>query len=411
MQIALKCKISLSKKMRTLLQNGGSIVLTSNSINSGKGDGTLVISDNGNKELDVSDLINKETSIMITPVEVSQGVGNASVSNIYNNQRDPNPGVSNVFSNNQPQQGHQTQRNVIDRMAATQPPEQGQNNRAYYAQDELTVPKEFNEFNDDDFLSYVKNYQELVQAVKESQSKVSDINVSPVSEFDSMNERKNKALLMEQKEKQESIGCDAYIVNEQCASLVINDIGLDLPLNMPKNLGNISARKIASSRDLWKLLKTNKVRIISPNEADHLLKNAGTMTKTYVPELEIYDSRYDAQEEIYEGQVPRNHMPNADVIDLDSPNNQQRESEEMRNLIASGRPSMQRQASGGNVSSLSGGTRRTFHGSGGTDEPSLHEIYSGNEWEIGEDKRKIGRESRRNSAGIHTVASRHSRRR
>jgi hypothetical protein len=428
MQVALKCKISLSKKMRNVLQNGGSIVLTSDSIASGKGEGVLVLSDNGNAELDVSDLMSKETSIMITPIEVSTGESRVtniyndqtqqppSVSNIYNDngQQSPNVqpssrGVTNVFSDNR---SNSQQRNPIDRMAATSPPEHGQNNRAYYNKDELTVPKQFEQTQDADFISYIKNYQELINAIKVSKDKQSSVNVEPISEYDSIHTKRQKALLLEQRDMQESIGCDAYVVNEMCASLTVSDIDLDLPLNMPKNLGNMSAKKLASSRQLWDLFRKDYIRLVSPNEADHLLKNAGTMNQTFVPELGIYDSRYEASDEIYTS-GPGSRTPDADVIDLDASYNQSEESELMGNFRTArgGSPSgPPRGASGGSIQTMSGGTRRTFHGSNGMDEPSLDETYAGNDWKINSDNRHVGQESRRNSKGAQTIASRHSRR-
>ena len=83
MQITLKCKVSLSKKMRSLLQNGSSIILTADSINTGKGEGTLVLTDNNSENININDLLGKETSIMITPTEESQG--DNTVTNIYQN--------------------------------------------------------------------------------------------------------------------------------------------------------------------------------------------------------------------------------------------------------------------------------------------------------------------------------------
>jgi len=420
MQVALKCKISLSKKMRNVLQNGGSIVLTSDSISSGKGEGVLVLTDNGNTELNVSDLMSKETSIMITPVEVSNG--DSRVSNIYADQNNQQPSVSNIYTdqNNQPQNNQPSSRGVtnvfsdrkgsnqsrspIDRMAATSPPEHGQNNRAYYTQDELTVPKQFEQTQDANFISYIKDYQELINAIKVSKEKQSDVNVEPIYDDDPMHVVRQKALLLEKKDMQESIGCDAYVVNEMCASLTVSDIDLDLPLNMPKNLGNMSARKLASSRQLWELFRKDFIRLVSPNEADHLLKNAGKMNQTYVPQLDIYDSSYEAGDDIY-ASSHGSSMAEAEVIDLDSAYNRSSVSEEMSNF----RTARGSAPSGGGAQSLSGGTRRTVHGSGGMDEPSLHEMYAGEDWQV--QKKQVGQESRRNSSGVKTVASRHSSRR
>ena len=421
MQITLKCKISLSKKMRSLLQNGGSIVLTADSINSGKGDGLLVLTDNNRGNVDISDLIGNETSVMITPIEESRGEN--PVTNIFQSTSNNSPGVSQMFNPQynpptQPQQQYRDtyqqeprqsqQRTFVDRMAATTPPEN--NNRSYYIEEELVVPQGMEHTKDPSFISYIKSYQELIEAVNESKDKNCGINVDPITEFDSVHVKRQKALIKEQKDMQESIGRDAYVVNEKCASLSINDIGLDLPLMMPKNLGNISAKKLASSRQLWDLFRQKFIRLITPNEADHLLKNASTINQTYVPELEIYDSRYDAEEMLYRGGA--NSRGNSDDYEtratiLDLENDLDGDTEEMSNLRVAG--SSRRPHAGGEVTSLSGNTRRSFHGSSSLDETYLEDMFSGEDWRIND--RQVGRESRRNESGVKTVASRHSRRR
>lgn len=389
MKVSLKCKVSLSKKMRNLFQNGGSVVLTVDSISSGKGEGLLVLSGNNN-QMDIDDLIDKETSIMLTPTGIYKGDMNSSVGNLFSNVE---------------QKTHTTQnqqRSPIDRLAAQIPPEHGQNNRAYYMQDELEVPQQFKDTQNPSFMSYVKDYQELFNAVNSSKDKESGIHVTEFSERDSMNERKQKALLLERKAMQESIGIDAYVVNEKCANLTINDIGLDLPLNMPRNLGNLSAKRLASSRELWGLFRQDMIRLVSPNEADHLLKNAGTMNKTYVPELEIYDSHYQAEEQLYDEYGKK--VSYAPILDLGS-NMLEGDSEEMRNLRMAGRNDAYNNA-GGNISTLSGSTRRSFHGS--TAEPEyLTDVFSGDEYNL--DGRQVGSQSKRNGAGLKTVASRHRR--
>jgi len=401
MQIALKCKISLSKKMRNILQNGGSIVLTADSINSGKGEGTLILSDHSNNQINADDLMSKETSIMITPTSIDQGGMNASVSHIFSNNQQQTAGVG-AISNQQ--------RTPVDRLAATQPPEPGQNNRSYYTPDELEVPRQFEQTQDPSFLSYIKTYQELISAVKDSKDKRSDIQVEIFAD-DPINVKKEKAMLMERKAMEESIGMDAYVVNENCASLTINDIGLDLPLNMPKNLGTVSARKLASSRDLWHLFKQKLIRIISPNEANHLLKNAGDMNEVYVPGLEIYDSRYEAEDDIYTHGTTvsgERGVTNATMLDLEA-TDLAGDSEEMRMLRMAGGNSRPATASGGSINTLSGNTRRSFHGSGETQYAS--DIHASEEFAIREGDRQVPTQSRRNSKGAKTVASRHSRRR
>lgn len=438
MQISLRCKISLSKKLRNLLQNGGSIVLTADSFDSGKSDGILVLTDNSNTQIDLNDLIGKETSVMLTPTDVVT-IGNTAVSNIFSNQQPRQQTQPQQTQPQQPQpqyqqpqyqqpqyqqpqyeqpqyeqpqyqqprqqpqyqqpQYQQPQRNVIDRMAATQPPEYGQNNRSYYQQNEMVVPEQFKDTQNQDFIAYVRSFQELMEAVKESRSKVSDIN------FENISDPRQRALMMERKEMDESIGLDAYVVNDKCASLSINDIGLDLPLNMPRNLGLLSAKKLAGSRELWQLFKSKMIRLVTPQEANHLLKNADKLNQTYVPTYEIYDSSYEAKETIYDDRRGGNSgYAEATVLDLEM-SSLEEESEEMSNY-RSGSNSPRQTRPSGNFSTLSGGTRRSFHGDSGTDEPSLGELF-GDDSEYGIRGRQVNTQSRRNSHGIKTVAARH----
>jgi hypothetical protein len=420
MKTTLKCKISLSKKMRNLLQDGGSVVLTADSINSGKGEGYLTISDNGAKDLDLNEIMSKETSIMITPVEVSTNDPQPSVTNIYSDAAPQphaqSPGVSNVFNQNASPPSQNSPRNVVDRMAATAPPEHGNNNTSYYSQDELTVPKAFDSNSAPDFMSHINSPQELFEAVNQSKDKDSGINVAQINKTDSMHIVKQKALLLEEKEMLEGIGCAAYVVNEKCASLEISDLGVSLGLNMPKNLGHISAKRLSGSRELWNLFKTGAIRLVSPNEADHLLRNAAAMNATYVPGLEIYDSSYDANEglhEVYSGRRGGGgggggqDFAEATVIDLDhSYNEGYDETEAMSNLRTANASTSRRPSTGGEISNLSGGTRRTFHGSAGNEGEALHVTYAGSEFAVKE--HKIGRDSKINEAGLKTVASRHS---
>ena len=423
MQLTLKCKISLSKKMRSILQNGGQIILTSDPITSGKGDGILVMTDKSNEQIDLTDLLGKETSIMITPTEAFNSQNAPPVSNLFANVAGSG-GVGTISSQQPPQQPqyqqpqyaqppqqyqqpqygnpqydqpqHDQSRTPIDRMAVTQPPPHGQNNSAYYQQNERQVPQQFQQTQEPDFIKFVKTYEELIHKVKESKDKQSDIRLEHI------HNNRERAVAEERKDMEESIGTDAYVVNEKCASLAINDINLVLPLNMPRNLGNISAKRLASSRELWSLFKQGMIRIVSPTEAQHLLKNAGNMSQTYVPELEIYDSKYDAEDNTFSGPDIGGGGMRTPVLDLemgslDGP------SEEMQNLRMAGRQQGGRVAQGGSVSDLAG-TRRSFHGSGGGDEESL-DIFSSDEYKLS--KRHVDTQSLRNSKGMKTVASRH----
>jgi hypothetical protein len=380
----LKCKISLSKKIRSILRNGGSIVLASDSINGGKGEGTLVIKDRMNKELEIEELFGQETSIIITPIEEIETPLNSTVSNIFYDKGEK--------SNNQ--------RTLIDKIAATEIPEN--NNHSYYNKDEIQVPEQFQETQDQGFINYVRDCQELIREINNSKNKSSDIKVEAINENDPPAVVMNKLMQMEKKEMQESIGKDAYVINKKCASLTINDIDLDLPLNYPKNLGNISAKKLANSKDLWNLFNSDMINLITPQEANHLCKNLRNIMDKGVPgELEIYDSIYDAQEVMYDPgsgkNKPETHdFRDAEILDL-SVESLENDSEEMKNLRMS--KDIQKN---NNISrnpealSLSGNVRKSFHSSGDSVEQEKEQI-------IVEKERTIKNQSKTNSKGIKTI--------
>lgn len=380
----LKCKISLSKKIRSILRNGGSIVLASDSINGGKGEGTLVIKDRMNKELKIEELFGQETSIIITPIEEIETPLSSTVSNIFYDKGEKND----------------NQRTLIDKIAATEIPEN--NNHSYYNKDEIQVPEQFQATQDQGFINYVRDCQELMREINNSKNKSSDIKVEAINENDPPAVVMNKLMQMEKKEMQESIGKDAYVINKKCASLTINDIDLDLPLNFPKNLGNISAKKLANSKDLWNLFNSDMINLITPQEANHLCKNLHNIMDKGVPgELEIYDSIYDAQEGMYDSSSGKNKTEthdfrDAEILDL-SVESLENDSEEMKNLRMS--KDIQKN---NNISrnpealSLSGNVRKSFHSSGNSVEQEKEQI-------IVEKGRTIGNQSKTNSKGIKTI--------
>jgi hypothetical protein len=370
MQKTLVCNISLSKKLRALLKGGGSILLTSDSIENGKGTALLNLTDNGNQELNVQDLLNKETSIMVTPVSVREQDSNISVTNIF----------SSLDS------GQQGQRNSIDRLAATAPPTISQVPHALVNQGEVETPNEFLQTEDPNFKDWVTNLQELHDKIQASKNKTSNIDASKYSDI------RQRAVALEQIEREESIGVDAYVVNDSCASLTINDLDLMLQLNMPRNIGHISAKRLSASSELWSLFRQGLIKIISPEKAQHLIKNAGDIQNTVVPELEVYSSADEAEYAMSSVGGPRESVPtqNLSIMDLEG------ESEEMLNLRTA------QSGAQGSARTLSGGTtRRSFHGSGGEldSEDSLSR-FEGMEMS----DRRVTNMSHRNQKGIKTIS-------
>jgi hypothetical protein len=373
MQKTLICNISLSKKLRSLLKSGGSILLTADSIENGKGTALLNISDNRHQDLNVQDLLDKETSIMVTPTGVQEDASSLNAS------------VTNIFSNNDA--GQQGRRTSIDRLAATQPPALGDVPHALVQVDEIQTPDVFDALNDHDCRNFISDMQELVDEVNASKNKRSDIDLNQYSNA------RLQAVAMEQMEKDESIGMDAYVVNDSCASLTINDIDLMLPLDMPKNIGHISARRLSASNELWGLLRQGLIKIISPEKAQFLIKNAGNIQRTVVPELEVYSSSGEAEHAMAEAGGPRDAAP---VLDL-SLNDLEGESEEMSNLRASQSSAVAQ----GSARTLSGGTtRRSFHGAAGEVAEDSLDRFAGME----KVDRRVTNKALVNSKGIKTIS-------
>lgn len=374
MQTTLNCNISLSKKLRAILKNGGSITLAANSVENGKGEALLILSDNGNTELNVQDLIGRETSIMVTPYSI-------------NEQKVQQNAVTNIFSSED--NGQVGTRNAVDRLAATTAPFIGDVSRALMGDDDQTpIPEEFQELKEPDCRRFISDLKELMAEINESKYKQSNVDLGAFA-----NDRQ-RAIAQEQKEMEESIGLDAYVVNHSCASLSVDDIGITLPLNNPKNLGRISARKLASSGQLWSLFDQGLVKMITPEEAQNFIKNAGSMDLTVVPELEVYSSAYDAEDAMVTAGGPRDQAPMMDlsVDDLEG------ESEELSNLRVAQGNTNARTLSG---SSDSSGSRRSFHGSGG--EAESHETLTHfADLEIKD--RRVGNQSRRNQSGVKTIS-------
>jgi hypothetical protein len=391
--MGLKCKISLSKKIRSVLKNGGSLVLTADSINSGKGEATLVLKDRLNQDKDIEQLIGEETSIIIKPTKVVEHPLNNSVTSIFSSDQSTDLNSVSSFS------GSDSARTAIDRMAATEVP--GNHNHSYYSEHEIQTPEQFKVTEEPDFIKHVESYEELISEINKSKNKQSSINVSPIEDKDPPSVAREKAILLEQKEMQESIGRDAYVVNDKCASLTINDIGLDLPLNTPRNIGNISAKKLSQSRELWNLFKSDMIKFVNPDQAGNLLKNADKIERAVIPDLEIYDSFYEAQDNIYQrNQRSTKEIDDVEILDL-GVESLGDDSEEMKNLRMSkpSRTLKKRVDVEGNVSTLSGNVRKSFHGSG---------INGGNQEQakIGKTKQSktVGGNSKINKSGIKTIS-------
>jgi hypothetical protein len=154
---------------------------------------------------------------------------------------------------------------VIDKLASVHPPEKNEVAHAVVAKENIKTPEAFITVEEDGCRTWIANMEELIDAVREAKGKQSDIDP------DMAQNDRERALLVELKEKDEAIDRPAWIVNNGEGALIINDLDITLPMNSPYDLSNISARRIIMSRDLKGLIKEGHVKFISPAEKDEII--------------------------------------------------------------------------------------------------------------------------------------------
>ena len=319
MIISVKCNISLSKKLRALSKRNTKFYMNTKTLINGVGEGTITFEADDNSDL--SDLLNKETSIIIVPTETvdqtqapqqqeqSDNTDDSRVANLFMNG-------ANIEENDSP---------IIQKMAAVKPP----NNKAERAysvkpkeQIEREVPAAFKESQKPAAKKYITELSQLLEAVKCAENKKSNIDISKIQN------PRLKAVAMEEKEKAEAIDFPAFIVNTSCATLSINDLGINLALNIPYNLNNISAKKIANSRDLGAMLRANMIKFIRPDEVQSYMNQVVNEQDKYG--LEVYDNRRQAEAAIGEIGESKSHMSRVSqetelsVDDLEGPTEEEK---------------------------------------------------------------------------------------
>lgn len=387
MDLSLNCIVSLSKKVRTLIADGNAtIILKIDNIKNGRGDGRLFISSD-DKLIMPEDLLKHETSIMITPIDVKEEVpGQGEVGNIF------------TSNSNKLKTGNRT---AVDRLAAIEAPSTKQEvAHAIKTEKEIGIPEGLqpavNPVDRPRFQSYVKNLQELMNAVAASRNKVSSIDIDSIDDSTNAGKRQ-KAAAIELKEMEESIDEAAFIVNTKFASLVINDIGIQLGLNMPFDLSKVSARRIASSRELRNLISDGTISIISPEQAVEMRKNY--QVQEIPGALKAYGVD-EAADRMFEGGV----ASQATELRLYANDlNEVTEEQQLASLVRSQLPVRDVQASG---TVLSGGVRRTAHrasfGDDNVSDTSLSDLVTG----LPHIEKRVPGQAKTNSAGIKTIARR-----
>lgn len=274
MSISINCKLSLSKKLRALLGKEASLTLVSQDIVEGKGTAILILNSEDVKA-DIKPEDMGETSIMLIPVEMAEEVPNAM-----------SPVHASIFSTIP--QKYQNEP-VIEKLASVNAPEKGQEARAI--KKETEVPKAFSEIKEKACAEWIKNMEDLVGAVTAAKNKQANV------DLDSAQNDRERAILREIKEKAEAIDIPAWILNDKFGMLSINDLNISLPMNVPYDLGNISAKRIATSRDLKGMLREGYIRFISPQEKDNIILRA-TGEEEVTAGLDVFDNHEQAMDSI-----------------------------------------------------------------------------------------------------------------
>ena len=153
MDLTIDCKVSLSKKLREVLgKNGGTLVLTTNELQNGKGFGRLSLSsDLRTQYTGIPEELDGETSIQITAVDI--------VSETPSGESIPQGTIFTTV----PQKGESAP--VIDRLAAVHPPEVGEESHAVVAKEDIKTPEAFATIEDAECKAWIATMEDLIQAV------------------------------------------------------------------------------------------------------------------------------------------------------------------------------------------------------------------------------------------------------
>lgn len=271
MNIVIKCKVSLSKKLRKLVGKDGKITLISSDLDNGCGEGKLMLFSNDSNFNDEVSIDKAETSIMITPEDIEEAVPSSSSS-----------GIGNLFSSI-PAKGEEEK--IVRKIAAVNAPERHEIPVAISPREERIVPTPV--VNDEGFRRFAANIDELMDAVLKARNKDAGVDI------ESIVDPRKRALALEEKEQRESIDVDAWIVNVKCGKLEIGDLGITLMLYMPFNLAKISAKRIAASKDLQDVISRGWVKFLQPSETQNWIQKAAASQKDY--SIPVFDNHESAE--------------------------------------------------------------------------------------------------------------------
>ena len=259
MDITLSCNLSLSKKLRALIGNSETAIrILSGVLVDGKAQADITLSVDSVSKKDLEELINKETSIMLTPT----GIEETRVSH--------EDGVTNIFAEGIDPEEETISRSAIGRIAATRPPEKGKLAHAIKTQSEVLqeTPNAFKTTKNNRFQKFISDFDSLMEAAHAAENKKYGVNI------DEIENPRERALAVVEKEKAEAIDYPAYVVNEKCGDLTLNDLDISLRLNAPFNLNNISAKRLLASKEFPAMVRAGYIKFISPDEVQGYIDRA-----------------------------------------------------------------------------------------------------------------------------------------
>ena len=305
MDINIKCNISLSKKLRALIGNNEtSLTLVAGQLKDGKGIANIMLSLDDVDNTILGELMNKETSIMFTPVDITEGIPQGET-------------VTNIFSSSANMD--QIPKQFLNKIGAVTPPKKQSDNQYSIkskVQIENETPQSFSEIKKPAFKKYIMDFQGLSEEINASMNKVYNVDVENIQD------PRRKAIAIEEKEKAESINQSVFIVNDKCKCLTLNDLGINLELNMPYNLSQISAKRLSVSKDLKIMLNNGMIKFVHPEEVEDYVNKIVKNNESFG--LEVYDNRKAASRALAEdGMGTDDSSDDFGIEDLDKPTEQE----------------------------------------------------------------------------------------
>lgn len=310
MNTTLTCNISISKKLRNIL-NGGNIqiILSTDDLINGVGKGVLTI--NSESEIpndDICNILDKETGIIIKPLNV-------------NNELKTFTPIGNLFNQSDSKQPNK----IIKKIATSDVDRKVAHSIKSKSQIDEETPKEFIQCKNPSFKAYVSSMQELLEAISNAKNKKSDIVIPPDATT------RQKAVLEERINLAQAIDTSAWIVNDKFSSISINDLGIELRLNNPFNLNRISSKKLADSSQLIELINNGTIKLISPNDVEKFNESL-IKQQNFNTGLEVFGKVDDAIESLENAEsiamidektnnndyIPIEDYDNEDITDKDT---------------------------------------------------------------------------------------------